>query len=303
MPFDLAIESRSIAARYAVAFALLSSFLNSFGGLILRHIEHASEWQIVFFRTGSLSLALLIFLLLRNPGDFLASMVRIGRWGLVAALLFATMQTLFVFSLSNTTVANTVFILSSGPILTAVLARVVLREMVDPRTWGILVLAIVGITMMVGDSLSSGDLLGNLAAVGGAICFACFVVIFRAKRHIDMMPSLVIGDFMAMAFAGVMVGGHLSIPLADLSLSVFWGGGISALVLIFFTFASRHLSGAELTLLMTLEYFLGPFWVWVFINETPSVMTLFGGAIVLSGVMGQAYLSSARTRVAQGTGG
>ncbi len=291
-------NSALIGARYAVAFALLSSFLNSFGGLILRHIDHATEWQIVFFRTGSLSVALLIFLLARNPGDFLASLLRIGRWGLVAAVLFATMQTLFVFSLSNTTVANTVFILSSGPILTAVLARLILREMVDPRTWGILLLAIVGIAMMVGDSLSSGDLLGNLAAVGGAISFAGFVVIFRAKRHIDMMPSLVIGDFIAMGVAGAMAGGHVAIPLPDLSLAVLWGGGISALVLIFYTIASRHLSGAELTLLMTLEYFLGPFWVWLFINEVPSTTTLFGGAIVLSGVIGQAYLSSAKPRIA-----
>ncbi len=288
----------SIGARHAVTFVLLSGFLNSFGGLILRHIEYATEWQIVFFRTGSLSLAIFAILLLRNPGDFIASVIRIGFWGLVAGLLFAAMQTLFVFSLSNTTVANTVFILSSGPIITAVLARIVLGESVDAATWGILALAVLGITLMVGDGLKSDSLLGNLAAVGGSLCFAGFVVIFRARRQVDMMPSLVIGGFMAMGISAVMAGGELSIPLPDLSLSIFWGGIISSLVLAFFTVASRHLSGAELTLLLMLEYFLGPFWVWLFINEVPSAVTLVGGAIVLSGVVAQAYLSSARPRIA-----
>lgn len=287
-----------IGARYAVAFILLSGFLNSFGGLILRHIEYASEWQIVFFRTGSLALALLVFLLLRKPGDFLASVARIGLWGLIAGAVFATMQTLFVFSLSNTTVANTVFILSSGPILTAVLARLVLGERVDMATWGILLLALVGIALMVGDGLSSGSMLGNLAAVGGALSFAVLVVIFRAKRQVDMMPSVVIGGFMAMAVAAVMAGGDVAIPARDASLALLWGGVISALVLALFTIASRYLSGAELTLLMMHEYFLGPFWVWLFINEVPSMLTLVGGAIVLSGVAAQAYLSSARPKMA-----
>ena len=287
-----------LGARYAVLFVLLSGFLNSFGGLILRNIHEASEWQIVVFRTGALSLALLIMMLMRKPGDFLASVARIGTWGLVAAMLFAAMQTLFVFSLSNTTVANTVFILSSGPIVTAVLARLVLGERVDMATWGILLLALIGVTLMVGDGLSSGSWLGNLAAVGGAVSFAGFVVIFRAKRQVDMMPSVVIGGFIAMAVAAIMTGGQLNIPLPDLALSVFWGGIISSAVLAFFTVASRHLSGAELTLLLMLEYFLGPFWVWLFINEVPSMMTLVGGAIVLSGVLAQAYLSSARPKMA-----
>ena len=287
-----------LGARYAVLFVLLSGFLNSFGGLILRNIQDASEWQIVVFRTGALSLALLIMMLMRKPGDFLASIARIGSWGLVAALLFATMQTLFVFSLSNTTVANTVFILSSGPIITAVLARLVLGERVDMATWGILLLALLGVTLMVGDGLSSDSWLGNLAAVGGAVSFAGFVVIFRAKRQVDMMPSVVIGGFIAMAVAAIMTGGQLSIPAPDLALSVFWGGIISSAVLALFTVASRHLSGAELTLLLMLEYFLGPFWVWLFINEVPSMMTLVGGAIVLSGVLAQAYLSSARPKMA-----
>jgi drug/metabolite transporter (DMT)-like permease len=203
------------------------------------------------------------------------------------------MQTLFVFSLSNTTVANTVFILSSGPIWTANLARLILREKIDRITWFILVIAALGIGLMVGDGLSAGNLFGNLAALFGALSFAGVVVILRAKRTVDMMPSMVAGGFLAVAVAFVGTGGNLSIPVGDMTLALLWGGVFSSLVIVLFLISSRYLKGAELTLLLMLEYFLAPFWVWIFMDEVPSGLTLAGGAIVLSGVMAQAYLTIA----------
>lgn len=272
---------------------LLSGILNSFGGLILRNIEHASEWQIILFRTGSLSLALLIVLLVRNPRSLPALPKNLGFWGAVCALLFCCMQTLFVFSLSNTTVANTVFILSSGPIWTAILARLILGERIDRTTGFILVIASLGIALMVGDGLSAGNLLGNLAALFGAFSFAGVVVILRAKRMVDMMPSMVAGGFLAVAVAFIGTGGNLSISVGDMTLALLWGGVLSSLVIVLFLISSRYLKGAELTLLLLLEYFLAPFWVWIFMDEVPSGLTFVGGAIVLSGIMAQTYLTIA----------
>lgn len=288
---DFNFEAHRAQTRDAVGFVLLSGILNSFGGLILRNIEHASEWQIILFRTGSLSLALLVVLLVRNPRSFPALFIKLGFWGAICALLFCSMQTLFVFSLSNTTVANTVFILSSGPIWTAILARLILGERIDRITWFILVIAALGIGLMVGDGLSAGNLFGNLAALFGALSFAGVVVILRAKRTVDMMPSMVAGGFLAVAVALIGTGGNLSIPVGDLSLALLWGGVLSSSVIVLFVISSRYLKGAELTLLLMIEYFLAPFWVWIFIDEVPSGLTLTGGAIVLSGVMAQAYLT------------
>jgi drug/metabolite transporter (DMT)-like permease len=295
---DFNLQAHRAQTRDAVGFVLLSGILNSFGGLILRNIEHASEWQIILFRTGSLSLALLVVLLVRNPRSFPALLKNLGFWGGVCALLFCCMQTLFVFSLRNTTVANTVFILSSGPIWTAILARLVLGERIDRTTWCILVVAALGIGLMVGDGLSAGNLFGNLAALFGALSFAGVVVILRAKRTVDMMPSMVAGGFLAVAVAFIGTGGNLSIPVGDMTLALIWGGVLSSLVIVLFVISSRHLKGAELTLLLMFEYFLAPFWVWIFMDEVPSGLTLAGGAIVLSGVMAQAYLTIAGRKAA-----
>ena len=278
--------------RRAVGLVLLCGILNSFGGLILRHIDGSSEWQIVFFRSAALSLGLFFFFLARNGPRLAHNLRMVGVWGLVCGAFFGTMQTMFVLSLSNTTVANTAFILSSGPILTAFLARLVLGERVGPATWVVLLAAVTGISLMVGDGLVTGSILGDLAAVAGAFSFACFVVILRARRTVDMVPSVITGGLMATVFAFLATGMDLAVPAHDAGLAVFWGGGLSALVLLLFTFASRHLTGAVLTVLLMVEYFLGPFWVWVFLDETPSALALIGGAIVLTAVAAQAYLSA-----------
>lgn len=291
---DLTPHSIKAHPRHAVAFVLLSGVLNSFGGLILRNIENSSEWQIILFRTGSLSFVLLVVLLIKDPRVFINNFKALGFWGVMCAILFCSMQTSFVFSLSNTTVANTVFILSSGPIWTAFLAHLILGEKIDRITWAILVIASLGIVMMVGDGLSAGTLFGNLAALVGALSFAGVVVILRAKRAVDMMPSMVAGGFLAVAVSFIGAQGNLSVPMGDLALCILWGGVLSSLVIVFFVISSRHLKGAELTLLLMLEYFLGPFWVWIFIDEVPSGLTLAGGAIVISGVMAQAYLTISR---------
>jgi len=285
-----------VQVRHAVLFVLLSGVLNSFSGLILRSVDQATEWQIILYRTGAFSLTLIVVFVFRDPGNFINGVRKIGPWGLVCGGLFCTMQTMFVFSLSNTTVANTVFILSSGPILTAFLARLVLREPIGSRTWTVLIMALLGTAIMMVEGLRSGTFLGNFAAAVGAVSFAGFVVILRARRRVDMMPSVVVGGSLAALVAFLFAGGDANVPIGDVLRCIFWGGVLSTLVLVLFTIASRQLRSAELTILLMLEYFLAPFWVWVFIDEVPSVATLIGGAIVLSAVAAQAYMSSARDK-------
>ncbi len=205
------------------------------------------------------------------------------------------MQTLFVFSLGNTTVANTAFILGSAPILTAFAARLILGEIVGRGTWAVLAVAVSGTVLMVAEGVSTGSVFGDLAAVGAVLCSVGFVVILRARRHVDMLPSLIVGGLLASLISFVAVEGRIAIAVSDILLCVFWGGVLSSAVLVLFTAASRHLKGGVLTILLTIDYFLGPFWVWLFINERPSKLALVGGLVIFCGVMGQAYLSSRGT--------
>ena len=287
----LEIGPLGLQARRAIVLVLLSGFLNSFGGLILRSIEEASEWQIVFLRTGSFSIALFVYLFWGRSSGGIRSLRNVGLWGLICALFFCNMQTMFIISLSNTTVANTAFILSAAPIVTAFVARLVLGEVIRPGTWIILFIAAGGVGLMVAEGLATGSVLGDLAAVGCMLSLAGFVVTLRAKREVDMLPALVLGGLLASFVSFGAIGGDASVPARDLLLCLFWGAILSSVVLAFFTMAARHLKGAVVTVLLMIEYVLGPLWVWLFINEQPTLLALLGGAMIFGGVGVQAYIS------------
>ena len=99
-----------------------------------------------------------------------------------------------------------------------------------------------------------------------------------------MLPALMISGFIIIFIVLVTYPGNLKIPKIDLFLCFLYGGILSCCVNATFILASRFLFAAELTLFMLLEFALSPFWVWLFIKETPTLLTVVGGIIVISAV-------------------
>ena len=58
-----------------------------------------------------------------------------------------------------------------------------------------------------------------------------------------------------------------------------------------FTHGAKYLPAAEITLLSLSEIVLGPVWVWLVIREVPGILTVIGGAVVLSAIAGQAFFT------------
>jgi len=66
-----------------------------------------------------------------------------------------------------------------------------------------------------------------------------------------------------------------------LFLCFLWGGILSGLVNYIFIYATRYLYASSVTFFMLFEFALGPFWVFIFLNETVSINTLYGGMLVM----------------------
>ena len=141
--------------RLAIMLVLMSSAINSAGGLLLRSIDVAGPWHVLFYRQGALALALILVLVLRHRGRIVPEFIGIGRYGVLAGMAMGLGATCYILSLSNTTVANTLFILSATPFVTAVLAWVWLKEPVRRSTWIAMALALVGIAIMVGGGFAA----------------------------------------------------------------------------------------------------------------------------------------------------
>ena len=286
--------------RLAVMLVLMSSTVNSVGGLILRSIDAAGPWHVLLYRQGALSLALLLVLLSRHRGRVVPEFIGIGRYGVVAGLAMATGATCFIHSLSNTTVANTLFILSATPFVTAVLGWVWLKEPVRRRTWFAMTLALVGIAIMVGGGFAAGTIFGNVMALATVFCFSCFVVLLRRGRATNMMAAVVVGSSISAINAAFILKGNFAISIHDLVFCIAWGGVLSTVVHFLFVWSSRFVRGAELMLLVLVEFVLGPLWVWIFVAEVPRTATLVGGAVVLVTVASHALLSLRGEKVVTG---
>ncbi len=277
--------------RLAVLVVLASSTINSVGGLLLRSIDMAGPWQVLFYRQVALMVCLILALVLYYRGRIFAEFMGIGRFGVLAGLAVGLGSTCFILSLSSTTVANTLFILSASPFVTAVLAWVWLKEPVGRSTWITMALALAGIAVMVGGGFAAGTVFGNMMAIITVACFSFFVVLLRRGRATNMFPTVVVGSAVAAISAAVVLKGNFTISWHDLAICVGWGAVLSTTVHFLFVWSSRFVRGAELMLLVLVEFVLGPLWVWLFVNEVPRAATLVGGAIVIAAVASRAALS------------
>lgn len=190
-------------------------------------------------------------------------------------------------SLFATSVANTVLLLSTGPVFAAILGWLVLREAVSPVTWIAIMLAFAGVTLMVSGGVAGSDRLGLLYAFIAVLAFATMIVTLRhAPAGKDMMAPTALAGLIAAVFAVAFVPTFRISP-HDLLLSMCLGSVQIGLGFILITLGSRTVPVAQVPLLGMAETALSPLWVWLFINETPARNTMLAGAVVLIAVIFQ----------------
>lgn len=279
--------------RRGIALVMLAGVFWSLGGILVRWVEAADGWQILFYRSTALAATLFCLLALRHRRRVLAHYRAAGWTAVVGGLCLGTGFTGWIFALLNTTVANGVFILGAAPLATAVLAWILLRERVAGATWISMAFAIVGIGVMVHGGIRAGALFGNLMALLAMLGFSGFAVAIRAGRAGDMLPTVCYAGLFAAIGAGLMAG-DFAVSAGDLAICVAMGSLQIGFGLILFVTGSRHLPAAEIALLSLTEVILAPVWVWVGVGEVPSASTLLGGGIVLAAIAGRAALGLRR---------
>lgn len=283
------------AARGAVLILLAGVGL-SFGGLIVRHITEAGDWQIVFYRSATAAIGLLLLIALRDRGSVLRTFRNSGWPGLCAGLSIAVAMITFILSVNATSVANTLFVLAVAPFMAAVLGWLLLRERVDRATWIAMAVALAGVAIMVWHGVTGGSLYGNVMALLTALGFAGFTVALRFGRLTDMMPAVCLAGAISATAAAVVVtasGTGFAIPPAEIGLCALYGALI-ATGLGVYTVGGRTVSAAVLALLSLTEVLLGPVWVWLALDEVPHATTLIGGGVLLAAIVGQAVASLRR---------
>ncbi len=294
----LALQNKfSTEYKRGLLLVLIAGVLWSTVGLGIRIIQDAGVWQILLYRSVSLSVFLATVIYLRSGLSPIAIVVRSNFNTHIAAISLVGAYSGGIFSIQNTSVAIAMLLFATAPFFAAILGWLILGEKVRTFTWFAILISFVGIGIMVYDKSDGIVLLGSLAALGSALGFAIFTVALRYGRAGDMLPSVFLSGIYAICImSSICAVANLEFLLSVNDSSIAIGMGIFQVGagLVLYTIGSKAVPAVELTLLSLAEVILGPIWVFVFLNETASVNTLVGGIILLLAIAGNALAGARR---------
>jgi len=275
--------------KYGVLLVFAAGVLWSTVGLGIRLIEDAVVWQILFYRSISLSVFLYIIIHLRSGENAFVQISRVGFPAVIAGLALVAAYAGGIYAIQATSVANAMLVFATAPFMAAVLGWLVLKEPVRKATWIAIVVALAGIAIMVADKSGGAALKGNLAALGSALGFAVFTVALRWGKSTEMLSSVFLSGLFGIVvtfFICQFLGLSIVLSVRDGGIAMGMGVFQVGAGLILYTIGSRSLPAAELTLLSLAEVLLGPMWVWLFLGETATIYTLIGGAVLFAAIAG-----------------
>ena len=264
--------------------------LMSIGGVLvlspdslLIRLAGLDDFTLLFYRGLFPVIAISLILVIYYRADFVPALLRIGWAGILNGVIFSAINITFISAIQRTSVANTLLFLSSAPVFAAILSLLVLRENQRPGTWLIIALSLLSIFIIGWGSYGSDGLTGDLLALCCAIFTACSAVLVRYKKHIDLVPSVIIGSFFTACYA-LSQSPDLAISSTQLAYVGIIGFILVPFAFIVLTIAPRYANSAEVQLVYLLESILGPLWVWLVIKETPALNTIVGGSMLLASV-------------------
>ena len=263
---------------------LFGGFCLSWGGYIIRSFEEATVWQILLLRSIFFMVALMIFLVVTYKKNTIKIIKDAGFPAVLGGLVMSLSFIAFVVSMSITTVANVVFIISTQTMFLAIFGYFYLKEKVSLISFFSIVLAMGGITIMVGDSLSTGSFFGNIVALAIPINFSILVMIIRKNKNLDMVPAIFYSGVFSIIY-GLILSESFIFTSHDILMGFFLGVPQLAFGFICITIGSRTTPSATIGLLMLTETLFAPVWVLLFLNEIPPLSVLIGGCVIITAII------------------
>jgi drug/metabolite transporter (DMT)-like permease len=272
----------------AVFLMVAVTLMWSIAGVITRHLEQASSFEVTFWRSFFTVLSLLVILPLFQ-GRAVFAKIRRGGWPLwLSGLCWSVMFTAFMLALTLTSVANVLVTMAIGPFLTALIARIFLRHRIPLRTWMAILVAGLGIGYMYGTQLGSGSIAGTLVALCVPIAGGInWTVTQRSHSHgkdVDLVPAVLVG-----AVISSLVTLPLAMPLRasahDIGLLAMLGLVQLAIPCALSVLCARVLKAPEIALLALLEVIFGIVLAWLGADEVPAPTVLAGGALVIGALV------------------
>ena len=263
---------------------LFGGFCLSWGGLIVRSFETSNAWDILLLRSSFFFLGVTTFLIITYKKKAADIIIKAGLPGFLGGFVMSFSFIAFVFAMMNTSVANVVFIISTQTMFLALFGFIYLREKVSIISFLSIILAMSGISVMIGDSISSGTLFGNIVALTIPISFSILIMIIRKNPKLDLIPAIWFASLFSVLYSLVMVD-SFNFSNHDIFMGFLLGVPQLTFGFICITIGSRTTRAVTVGLLMLSETIFAPIWVWLFLNEIPPSSVFIGGTIIIFAII------------------
>ncbi len=263
---------------------LFGGFCLSWGGFIVRSFETSDAWKILLLRSFFFFLGVSVFLLLMYKKNAFKTVKKAGLAGLLGGFVMSFSFIAFVFAMMNTSVANVVFIISTQTMFLAIFGYFYLKEKVSIIGLLSIILAMMGISVMIGDSISGGTLFGNLVALTIPISFSILVMIIRKNANLDLVPAIWYASISSTLISFLMTN-DLSFTNNDILMGFLLGVPQLTFGFVCITIGSRTTKSVTIGLLMLTETIFAPLWVWLFLSEIPPMSVFIGGSIIIFAII------------------
>ena len=81
----------------------------------------------------------------------------------------------------------------------------------------------IGVLIILNDSIISGDFIGIIFALLCALFFSFYILILRKSKHIDMIPAGLLGGIFIVIVSFFFKKGDILIDINDILLCFLWG--------------------------------------------------------------------------------
>ena len=252
-------------------------------------LSNVETWSLVFYRGIIPFILVFIGMLLIYRLKFFDLLKSNGYYGFAYVLTFSVTNIAFVISIQNTNVANTLIMIATAPMLSAILGSFFLKENPDKKTWVAIFITFFAALYIFYDSIKLGNFFGDILGFVAAMGLAVGAVIIRSAKKLNLVPSAVVGKLIIALFAMLFVKDY-SLNDNDIYIVPLMCVMCVAIPFVLVTIAPRFITAAEVNLFFLLETIIGPIWVWLIIKEQPTPETIVGGAIIVLTIATHSFL-------------
>lgn len=265
-----------------MALASVGVLILSFDAMLIR-LSDVSSWDVVFWRGWLICLVFTVLTLVKNQQIQWPESRAHWLIATLIAALYGINTLLFVFSISNTSTANTVVILASSPLFAAIFSRLFLQEPIKHRVLLAIIASFIGVITIFAGSFNSGHWPGDIAALFLALSMGIVLTLLRHYSGLPLLPIIALSGAVAGIIA-IPLAAPLSLPANSYLWLAIMGLVQMPLATWLLMLAPRFIPSAEVSLFLLIETILGPVWVWLAVGEETPERTLLGGTIIISAI-------------------